>query len=54
MNLMSDFLSFHIINLSEAEKEQVYAKCEELLKPILFQQGQWIADYCRLRFIAYK
>lgn len=41
-------------HLSEAEKEQVYAKCEELLKPILFQQGQWIADYCRLRFIAYK
>ncbi|MEK5231769.1 methyltransferase domain-containing protein [Lysinibacillus sp. FSL K6-0232] len=41
-------------HLSETEKEQVYAKCDELLKPTLFQQGQWIADYCRLRFIAYK
>ncbi|MFJ8459384.1 methyltransferase domain-containing protein [Lysinibacillus xylanilyticus] len=41
-------------HLSEAEKEQIYAKCEELLKPKSYQDNQWIADYCRLRFVAIK
>ncbi|MGE8000045.1 class I SAM-dependent methyltransferase [Lysinibacillus sp. NPDC093190] len=41
-------------HLSETEKEQIYDKCEELLKPKLYQDHQWIADYCRLRFVAIK
>ncbi|MGE7693646.1 class I SAM-dependent methyltransferase [Lysinibacillus sp. NPDC094177] len=41
-------------HLSESEKEQIYAKCEELLKPKLYQDHQWVADYCRLRFVAIK
>ncbi|MFJ7736229.1 class I SAM-dependent methyltransferase [Lysinibacillus sp. NPDC097287] len=41
-------------HLSAVEKEQVYAKCEELLKPTYYRGDEWIADYCRLRFVAYK
>lgn len=41
-------------HLSDVEKEQIYAKCEELLKPTYFNGDEWIADYCRLRFVAYK
>ncbi|MGE7090526.1 class I SAM-dependent methyltransferase [Lysinibacillus sp. NPDC048646] len=41
-------------HLSDDEKERVYTKCEELLKPSYYHDGQWLADYCRLRFVAYK
>ncbi|MBG9455701.1 methyltransferase type 11 [Lysinibacillus sphaericus] len=41
-------------HLSETEKEQIYAKCEQLLKPMLYQNHQWVADYRRLRFVAIK
>lgn len=41
-------------HLSDVEKEQVYAKCEELLKPTCYHGDKWIADYWRLRFVAYK
>jgi len=41
-------------HLSETEKEQIYAKCEQVLKPMLYQDHQWVADYYRLRFIAIK
>ncbi|MGE7839934.1 class I SAM-dependent methyltransferase [Lysinibacillus sp. NPDC093712] len=41
-------------HLSDHEKELVYAKCEELLKPDYYQDKQWIADYWRLRFVATK
>ncbi|QPQ36077.1 class I SAM-dependent methyltransferase [Lysinibacillus sp. JNUCC-52] len=40
--------------LNDDEKELVYAKCEELLKPTYYQDKQWIADYWRLRFVATK
>ena len=41
-------------HLTEKEKEQIYVKCEQLLKPNYYQNKQWIADYCRLRFVAIK
>ncbi|MFJ5789661.1 class I SAM-dependent methyltransferase [Lysinibacillus sp. NPDC093197] len=41
-------------HLSVDEKELVYAKCEELLKPNYYEDKQWIADYWRLRFVATK
>ncbi|KOS63541.1 class I SAM-dependent methyltransferase [Lysinibacillus agricola] len=41
-------------HLSETEKVQIYKKCEELLKPKIYQDHQWVADYCRLRFVAVK
>ena len=35
-------------------KEQVLAQVEELLRPSLFQDGHWFADYKRLRIVAFK
>ncbi|MFJ8089837.1 methyltransferase domain-containing protein [Lysinibacillus sp. NPDC095746] len=39
-------------HLSENEKEQIYAKCRKLLQSKFYQNHQWFADYCRLRFVA--
>lgn len=41
-------------HLTDTEKEALYTKCEEILRPQLYQDGTWIADYWRLRFIAVK
>ncbi|WP_155590752.1 class I SAM-dependent methyltransferase [Lysinibacillus cavernae] len=49
--MFSDNLLQH---LTEDEKKQVYATCEELLKPTCFHDDQWIIDYFRLRFVARK
>lgn len=47
--------SFNILQqLTDDEKDQVYAKCEALLKPNYYNDNKWIADYWRLRFVAYK
>lgn len=35
-------------------KQQAIIRAEELSRPHLFQNGQWIADYCRLRIVALK
>ena len=47
--------SFNILQqLSDDKKEQVYVKCEALLKPNYYDGKEWIVDYWRLRFVAYK
>lgn len=51
LKMFSDNL---LIHLNNAQKEQVYTTCEKLLRPKLYQDGVWVADYCRLRFIAMK
>ena len=35
-------------------KEQVLTRMEDQLRPRLFKDGHWIADYRRLRIVAYK
>lgn len=40
--------------LSSSEKSALYDECERILRPRLYQDNQWIADYWRLRFIAKK
>jgi len=49
--MFSDNLLQH---LTADDKEQVYATCEELLKPTCFHHNEWVIDYYRLRFIAHK
>ena len=49
--MFSDNLLQH---LTADDKEQVYATCEELLKPTCFHHDEWVIDYYRLRFIARK
>ena len=40
--------------LTPDQQEQALTRMEELARPRLFQQGRWIADYWRLRMVAYK
>lgn len=53
-NWLMMFSNNMLQHLSEIEKEQIYKKCEELLKPEFYQNHQWVADYCRLRFVSIK
>lgn len=41
-------------NLTNDEKEAIYSECERILRPQLYKENSWIADYWRLRFIAKK
>lgn len=41
-------------HLSDEQKQQVYEEAEKRLRGQIYHDGKWIADYCRLRFIAYK
>ena len=41
-------------NISAQLKQQVLAYTEEKTRPQLFKDGNWFADYRRLRIVAYK
>jgi len=41
-------------DIPEDLKQRVFERTEEKLRDRLFRDGQWIADYRRLRIIAYK
>jgi ubiquinone/menaquinone biosynthesis C-methylase UbiE len=41
-------------NLTTEEKEAIYNECECILRPQLYKENSWIADYWRIRFIAQK
>lgn len=38
--------------LTHDEKEDIYTECETILRPQIYQDGRWIVDYWRMRFIA--
>ncbi len=40
--------------LPPAQQESIVSDVEKRLRPALYQDGQWVADYVRLRMIAYK
>jgi trans-aconitate methyltransferase len=40
--------------LSETEKREAYRAVKKLAKPRLFQDGRWVADYWRIRILAFK
>ena len=42
------------INLNPAQKEIFFDEVENLVRPHLLIEGQWIADYVRFRFFAQK
>jgi trans-aconitate methyltransferase len=46
----ADFLA----KAGETRREEFLGKVEEMLHPKLFREGQWWADYRRLRLVAYK
>ena len=40
--------------ITEEEKTQIICKVEKQLRPTLYQEGTWIADYWRIRVVAIK
>jgi len=44
----------YLAKAGEARREQFLGRVEEMLRPKLFRDGQWWADYRRLRLVAYK
>lgn len=41
-------------DLSDVQKSEAYSKIEEILRPTLFSNGKWTADYVRIRVKALK
>jgi trans-aconitate methyltransferase len=53
-NWITMFGSHYIGGLDSAALQAFFARVEDLLRPELFREGQWWADYRRLRFAAWK
>lgn len=48
------FAGSFFLGMPSSAKTAVYRQVEEQLKPLMFRDGTWIADYRRLRFSAAK
>jgi trans-aconitate 2-methyltransferase len=53
-NWVRQFKSYCFENLPAAEREHAFSEVIEELRPTLFQEGKWMADYRRLQIIAVK
>ncbi|MBN3923552.1 class I SAM-dependent methyltransferase [Nostoc sp. NMS4] len=53
-NWIQMFASSFLTGLSDEQQIQVIRVVEEYLKPTLYQQGTWTADYRRIRIVAIK
>ena len=53
-NWMRMFASRFLEGLSAEQQTQVIQSVEQCLKPMLYREGTWIADYRRLRVVAIK
>ncbi|MFK3937424.1 hypothetical protein ACI2JA_07900 [Alkalihalobacillus sp. NPDC078783] len=53
-NWISMFGGSFFAGLSAQEIEDVLSKTEESLRPTLYKDGQWIADYKRIRVVGIK
>jgi hypothetical protein len=48
------FAPLYLIGVHPAEKQEMLKEITALLEPHYNENGQWYADYKRLRFIAIK
>ena len=48
------FGSHLLESLNEEQKDTIITKVERNLKPILYKEGSWIADYKRIRVVGIK
>ena len=48
------FGSHLLESLNEEKKDAIITKVEKNLKPILYKESHWIADYKRIRVIGIK
>lgn len=53
-NWLEMFSNNMFINITNHEKNAIYSECERILRPQLYKNNRWVADYWRLRFIAKK
>ncbi|BAZ28019.1 type 11 methyltransferase [Cylindrospermum sp. NIES-4074] len=53
-NWIQMFASPFLVELSAEQQKQVIRAVEEQLKPTLYRQGNWTADYRRIRIVAIK
>lgn len=53
-NWLQMFAGCFLNELSAEQQMQVIQGVEHRLKPTLYREGTWIADYCRLRVVAIK
>jgi trans-aconitate 2-methyltransferase len=53
-NWITQFGSHFIDDLDDADRDDFFARVEQLLRPTLFRDGAWTADYRRLRLVAVK
>jgi trans-aconitate 2-methyltransferase len=53
-NWITMFVPDFLTKLTPEKREPLFQSVEELLRPELFRDGQWWADYRRLRFVAWK
>ncbi len=53
-NWITMFGSDYLLKVAAEARERFFRRVEELLRAELFRDGQWWADYRRLRFVACK
>jgi trans-aconitate methyltransferase len=53
-NWMTMFCGEYLAKAGEGKREEFIRRVEGRLGPPLFRDGQWVADYRRLRIVAYK
>jgi trans-aconitate methyltransferase len=53
-NWIKMFKESMFLAIPDDAREKVLARVEEKLRPVLFRDGDWFADYRRLRIVAYK
>jgi trans-aconitate methyltransferase len=51
---ISMFAPLYLVGIAKEEKQQILEEITALLEPLYNKNGQWYADYKRLRFIAIK
>jgi trans-aconitate 2-methyltransferase len=53
-NWITMFCADHLGKAGVSRREEFIHRVEDLLRPELFRDGQWWADYRRLRLVAYR
>lgn len=53
-NWLHMFSGSLLAHVPEKEMAELFSECENILRPVLYKNGTWVADYCRLRFVAVK
>jgi trans-aconitate 2-methyltransferase len=53
-NWIAMFGGDYLAKAGDTKREEFLSRVEEMLRPKLFRDGQWWADYRRLRLVAYK